>query len=153
MALVGLYVRQVGSAGRFGLVAFLTALVGTATMVGSDWTEFYLTPTFVKVAPHLMDNPPTLLIVGFTLNFAVYAIGWMLFGASLIRARVYPRPAAIALIVGMLLFPVSHHVGLLVWEATVIWLGASAVRGERRTETGRSIPATEQAGSAAAASA
>jgi hypothetical protein len=130
--LIGLYLHHSDRAGRFGAVAALAAIVATASMIGSDWSEFYVLPTLSSLAPHLVNHPPTLLVIGFMINFALYSIGWVLFGASVIRARVYPRIAGIVLIVGMLLFLAQHHIGPMVWEMSIIVLGVSALRADRR---------------------
>jgi hypothetical protein len=103
IGLIGLYLHQAEVAGRFGLVAFLAALVGTALMVSSDWSEVFIAPILMQAAPALMDEPPGLLMVGFLLNYGLETLGWLLFGVATFRARVFPRAAAAMLTVGVLL--------------------------------------------------
>ena len=75
LGLVGLYVRQSEATGVFGLIGFLVAFFGMAlvSVLGVEGVE--------GVAP-----------------FA--NLGWALFGAASLRARVYPRIAVILLIIG-----------------------------------------------------
>ncbi|MCA1738286.1 MAG: hypothetical protein LC740_05485 [Actinobacteria bacterium] len=75
LGLVGLYVRQSEDTGIFGLIGFLVTFLGliTVSALGVEGVE--------GVAP--LAN-----------------LGWALFGVASLRARVYPRLAAILLIVG-----------------------------------------------------
>lgn len=123
IGLIGLYLRQAEGAGRFGLVAFLMALIGTALMVSSDWSEVFIVPILMKEAPALINEPPGLLMAGFLLNYGLETLGWLLFGVATFRGRVFPRPAAALLTIGVLLPVVGPSWSFVVWNAAVIWLG------------------------------
>jgi hypothetical protein len=124
--LVGLYAGQSLSAGTLGVVAFLVAFVGTTLVVGLIWALTFMVPSVAAVAPGLLDAPPTgALGVGFTLSFALGALGWLLFGVATLRARVYQRAAAVLLIVGAALTFLPIPLSAVLWEAAVAWLGFS----------------------------
>jgi len=70
LGLVGLYVYQSEATGAPGLISFLAAFLGTV-----------LAQSF----------PPAILLA---------SLGWALFGVSCLRAGLYPRVAAVLLVVG-----------------------------------------------------
>jgi len=71
----------------FGLPANLPSHTGSQT---------FIAPLLATEAPELLETEP----FGFPLSFATFALGWLLFGVAALRARVYPRWAAVLLIVG-----------------------------------------------------
>jgi hypothetical protein len=132
--LVSLYVRQSETAGILGLAGFLVALVGTVLVAGASWAEVFVAPTAAVEAPVLLDEEPTgALALGFTLTFLIFALGWLLFGVTALRARVYPRIAAIILVVGAAItfFPLPFTA--LVFGVAVAWLGFSLSTGRDGT--------------------
>jgi hypothetical protein len=104
VAVVGLHARQSEAAGALGLVGFLAALIGTGLLVGFMWANAFIPPALAVEAPAVLDNEPTgSLAFGFILSTTVSGLGWALFGVAMLRTRVYPRVAAILLIIGALL--------------------------------------------------
>ena len=94
LGLVGLYARQARATGIPGLIGFLLAFFGTAIVYAGYW------------------------------SILLAYLGWALFGASSLRAGVYPRLASVLLIVGALtaqLFNPSVAVGP---GASFGWVGA-----------------------------
>src|SRR5918995_6275599 len=94
LGLVGLYARQARATGIPGLIGFLLAFFGTAIVYAGYW------------------------------SILLAYLGWALFGASSLRAQVYPRLASVLLIVGALtaqLFNPSVAVGP---GASFGWVGA-----------------------------
>ena len=60
-----------------------------------------MVPYAAEQAPALLVETPTgRLLAGRTMSFGVFALGWVLFGLASVRARVFPRDAAILLIIG-----------------------------------------------------
>jgi hypothetical protein len=104
-ALVGIYVRQSSAAGTFGLWAFVVAFLGTALTVGNVWAEVFVWPSLAQVAPDMMSGSvtdfPLYLVAGLNLSFPLFGIGLILFGVVTFRAGVYPRWAALLLIVSI----------------------------------------------------
>lgn len=121
LGLVGLYISQAEAAGVLGLVGFLTAFLGTAFLVGALWFELFITPALAVEAPGLAEAE--LGIAGFILVFLLSALGWVLFGVATLRARVYPRWAAVLLIVGGLVAFVPVPLSGVVFSAAVAWMG------------------------------
>ena len=54
-------------------------------------------------------------------SWAVFILGWVLFGVAATKAQVYPRVATILLIVG---FPTS-----ILFSAAIVWLGFALLTG------------------------
>jgi hypothetical protein len=79
LGLIGLYIRQSEATGVFGLVSFLMIFLGMALPPGFEWGA-------------VLTN-----------------LGWALFGVASLQARVYPRPAAILLIIGAVLTGVFNN--------------------------------------------
>ena len=121
--LVGLYVRQSEAAGILGFVGFLVAFSGTVLALGAVWGQLFVAPLLAVQAPGALDTEPTgTLAVGFTLTFLIiFPLGWLLFGVATLRAQVYPRAAAILLIIGAV-------VGFLPIPLTEIVLNVAVAR-------------------------
>ena len=104
-ALIGIYERQSRAAGTFGLWAFVVAFLGTALLAGNNWGEVFVWPTLAQVAPNVLSGQateaPLYLLTGISLSFPIFSIGMILFGVATIRAGVYPRWAAVLLIVSL----------------------------------------------------
>jgi uncharacterized membrane protein len=145
VAVVGLHARQSEAADALGLAGFLTALIGTGLLVGTFWTNAFIPPALAVEAPAVLDaeSPPGSLAFGFFFSLIVFGLGWAFLGVAMLRARVYPRVAAILLIIGALLVPAPLPATALVIEAVLIWLGVISLRSEERT------PSTSQVGAEA----
>jgi len=134
VGLVGLYARQAGASGTLGLVGFLVAFVGTMLLAGAWWLEAFAVPYAAEQAPVLVAATPTgRLLAAAVVSFAGFAVGWVLFGVASVRARVFPRDAAILLVVGGgigVLIAVVPGAGVPLALA-VAWMGTWLLRSER----------------------
>jgi hypothetical protein len=138
VAVVGLHARQSEAAGALGLAGFLAALIGTGLLVGIFWTNVFVPPTLAVEAPSVLDAEDTgSLAFGFIFSTTVFGLSWALFGVAMLRARVYPRVAAIVLIIGALIVIAPLPATGLVIEVALIWLGVSSLREGRAPLTGR----------------
>jgi hypothetical protein len=138
VAVVGLHARQSEAAGTLGLVGFLAALIGTGLLTGMFWTNAFVPPTLAVEAPAVLDAEDTgSLAFGFMFSIIVFGLSWALFGVAMLRARVYPRFAAILLIIGALIVIAPLPATGLVIEAALIWLGLTSLREGRAPSTGR----------------
>ncbi len=144
VALVGLYAYQSEAAGVLGLVGFLAALVGTGLLVGMMWTLAFVVPSAAIEAPAFLDAEEVAgpLDMGFMLSGIAVALGWALFGAATFRAWVFPRRAAIVLIIGALLTALPLPATTLVIDVAVAWLGLALLSGQRAS-TGTATPRTQ----------
>jgi hypothetical protein len=139
-ALIGIYGRQSREAGTFGLWAFIVAFFGTALAAGNTWAEVFVWPTFAQVAPNMLSGQateaPVYLFTGMFLSTSLLGIGIILFGVATFMARVYPRWAALLLIVSipvtMFLDPTSgtfqESIGQILFGIAVAALGFYALR-------------------------
>jgi hypothetical protein len=132
-ALTGLYLRQADVAGRLGLVGYVVAFVGTVLVAGDWWFESFVVPQIAAVAPQVMTGAiGASMAVGAAATFVLFSLGWTIFGIATYRANVYPRPAAILLIiggmVGILALSTPYQIPLAV---AVGWIGYSLMQSER----------------------
>jgi hypothetical protein len=134
LGLVGLYARQAAVSGTLGLVGFLVAVLGTMLLAGAWWWEAFAVPYAAQQAPALVAETPTgRLLAGGVVSFGVFALGWVLFGLASVRARVFPRDAAILLVIGGLvgvLIAVVPGAGVPLAVA-VAWMGMWLLRSDR----------------------
>jgi hypothetical protein len=122
--LIALYVLQSTRAGALGLVGFCLAFLGTAFSLATAWSETFALAVLAEEAPELVDEPPGRVAAGLWISFPLFVIGWLLFGASALRARVLPRGPTLALLVAVVLFiPAFGLPGLgAAFGAAVAWL-------------------------------
>jgi len=101
VGLIALHGRLAPRTGRFGLVAFLAALAGTMTQGGNMWFDGFAAPWLAEVAPQVFDAEKTItLVVGALAAYLLFALGWMLFGIAVLRARVVPAAIPVFMIIG-----------------------------------------------------
>jgi hypothetical protein len=126
MGLVGLYARQSDAAGPLGLAGFVVAFLGTALVTSLFWASLFIVPTLAVEAPVLLDEGPP---PGFFFTLITFSVGWLLFGVATLRARVYPRIAAIVLIIGAVLAMLPLPFTEVVLAVAVAWLGFALFTG------------------------
>ena len=132
LGLVGLYTSQSRAVGILGLVGFLVAFLGTVMLVGGLWFELFVTPNLAAQAPVLVEAD--LGSLGFTLTFFLGAVGWVLFGVATLRANVYPRWAAVLLIVGGVIFFLPVPLRGIIFSVSVASLGFMLFTGQVRSD-------------------
>jgi hypothetical protein len=130
--LVALHLRQNQAAGTFGVVAYTLNAIGLGLFGGAAFTLnmalFYLDDAVVK---DLLRGPTMFALLGSAL---VFALGSVLFGIAMLRARVHPRVPAIAYLVAFPVLAIAARLPdtpltsavHLVAGASLIWLAASA---------------------------
>ena len=140
LGLVGLYAGRPEAMGVLGLIACLVAFFGWVLSQGAIWSESFISPAIASEAPEMLEaEPPGVVIFGILLSFVLSNLGWILFGVAVLRARIYPRLAALLLIAGAvvalllnLLFaggPPGDVVQYLGTAADIIFFGAIAWMG------------------------
>jgi hypothetical protein len=100
LALVTAYAWEADEAGAFGVLGFLAALIGTTFLAGDLWFEGFAVPWLGDVAPASLHLAGGMLMIGAFTSYVLFAGGWLLFGLASIRARVFPLPISIAIIIG-----------------------------------------------------
>jgi hypothetical protein len=91
-ALTALYLRQHVEAGRFGAVAYAVNLIGLGLFAGVAFAlNLVLFYVDEAVADEVLAGPTRLAVLGSAL---VFVAGTILFGVSMLRARVLPRVPA-----------------------------------------------------------
>jgi hypothetical protein len=133
LALVAAYDREARPAGTLGVVALGAAIVGTVFMAGDWWYEAFAVPRTAEVAPEVMDTfVGGRLLMGGVLSFALFGLGWVLFGIASLRARVFPAAISVAILVGGLLsgvpIGVPYLTGGVILGVAIVWLGAWMLR-------------------------
>jgi len=104
LALVATHRRYEAATGRFGLVAFVVAVLGTMTQGGNMWFDAFVGPWLAEVLPAAFSQPrPVILQIGGLLAYLSFAVGWAMYGIALLRARAVPVALGGALVVGGLL--------------------------------------------------
>lgn len=145
VALVGLYARQAVQAGTLGAIGFVAAMIGTALVVGDFWYEGLVVPWLASAAPQVLTEAATGQVAAFAtvslgsfVTFALFALGWALFGLATAKARVYPRIAGVVVAVGGALafmggFP-PYQIGLALGVGWMSWwlLARGALAGDGR---------------------
>jgi hypothetical protein len=101
-ALIAVQGLQAPMAGRLGAAAFALAIVGTMMLGGDLWFESFVVPWWAAGpgAQGLTADPSLIMALGALVSYFLFAAGWTLFGIASVRARVFPWPIAIAIIIG-----------------------------------------------------
>ncbi len=123
VGLVGLFARQVEVFGALGLAGFFLAVVGTALAAGALWSQVFVVPRLAEAAPEVADRGEGSVLAGFLLSFLLFGVGWAVFGAATLRARVFPRWAAVLLIVGAVVSILPLPSRALIVEVAAACLG------------------------------
>lgn len=110
LALVSVYFRSAGRTGGLGAVGFCFALVGTLDMAGNMWFDGFAGPWIADVAPGaILAGGSGMLAVGGLSSYVLFALGWIVFGITGWRSRMFPAWAGVAFIVAGVL---GYNAGL-----------------------------------------
>lgn len=130
IAAVSLYEQQAANLGRLGTVGLCTTLVGTLFLGGDYWFETFAVPWYAVVLPDILAIPGAgWLAVGGVTSYLLFGLGWLLFAVASLRARVFPRFACLALMLGAILgfFAASPPFGAVLGIALLL-VGITAHR-------------------------
>ena len=150
---------QARTAGRFGVVGLVAALVGTFALGGDLWFETFAVQWLADRSPASLETTPsTLLGVGAAFSYGSFAVGWALFGVASLRARIFHAGICAALVLGGLLgyqalvAPFGAFLGLAVAALGAWMIRATTAAAEAPGPLVRTVPATRhpaETGSAA----
>jgi hypothetical protein len=127
LALNALFTGHVTVLGALGLVGYLSAFLGTLLVAGDWWFEAFAVPAIAAESPEVLRVAPGgSLIAGAVVTTSFYSVGWVLFGVATLRARVFPRPAAVLILVAGLAGPLALSTPYQIPMAIAFgWIGYS----------------------------
>jgi hypothetical protein len=142
LALTTIYTRESAVLGRLGLIGYVTAFLGTLMVAGDWWFEAFAVPRIATEAPEVLDLPISgPLLVGAIATVGLYTIGWTLFGIAALRARAFPRAAALLLLAGGLAGPLALSTPYQIPLAIAIgWIGLTLESESRSRHTAATPP-------------
>lgn len=101
IALVALYERQASASAKAGTAGFCAAVVGTFVLGANMWFEAFAVPWLLETVPQVLTVEKAVVWqLGFLSSYLLFALGWVLFGISCVRARAFPRALGIAIAAG-----------------------------------------------------
>lgn len=139
LGLLGIYARQRDRFGALGHTGFVLSFIGNAMFVGTGMITAFIWPMLAVYAPNCVEvggpifGPPH-AAVAFVLTALIWSVGYILFGAAMLKAGVFPPLATIMLVVGGILGMMPPNpVGFLPWAGLVaggilyglslVWIG------------------------------
>jgi hypothetical protein len=133
LALTAIYTRESAALGRLGLIGYVTAFLGTVMVAGDWWFEAFAVPTIATEAPEVLGLAPSgSVLVGAIATVGLYTVGWTLFGLAALRARAFPRAAALLLLAGGLAGPLALSTPYQIPLAIAIgWIGLLKPESDR----------------------
>jgi hypothetical protein len=132
---IGLYIAHASKAGTIGVISTVIVILGTSFASWIFSSDVTFVPVIAAESPLLFKKIFTTrhIMLGIV-SVLTWVLGEVLFGLSVIRAKVFPRPAGILLIVGLAKFSVHVvAVGALIAGAGQIWLGYELLRTLRKS--------------------
>jgi hypothetical protein len=145
---IALYIAQAAKAGRLGVVAFVVIILGTSLASWIFSSDVTFVPVIAAEAPGLFKKifGTGHVVVGIA-SVLSWVAGNVLFGISVVRAKVFPRAPGLLLAIGTTIVPITYLAGLPVRVTALgaalaavgqIWLGTALLRnlGSRATSVG-----------------
>lgn len=132
LGLPALYARQAEKARLLGLISFVVIFLGMALVTGNAYFGTFIQADLAELisaaeGAGLTVEEPTMAAVGFLVTLGLQVLGWFLFGLISLKAGVFPRWAAILVMVGYLPELLGIAIGLPwqvpLFETGLAWLG------------------------------
>jgi hypothetical protein len=130
---IGAYIAHAHKAGNLGVVAFVVVTLGTALASWIFSSDVTFVPTIAAESPALFkrifSNGHMLIGVASVLS---WVLGNVLFGVSIIRAKMFSPWVGLLLMIGTIIIPIAYLAGLSVRAVAVggaiaaagqVWLG------------------------------
>lgn len=110
--IVGLYLQQRPHVGILGFVGAGLAVLGLALITSAMYFEAFIAPFMAGRAPELFESFPAGggwegFLAGVIASGALFGIGFLLFGITMLRARSMPRVAVALAVLGGVPFAVN----------------------------------------------
>jgi hypothetical protein len=149
-AIVGVYLFQRSQAGVYGAFAFVVVFAGLALVTSLDFFgAFIRLELSEELRDELLEGTPGLAMA---VSALIFLTGVVMFGISLVRSGVYPRPAGWLFAVGFVFVPLGETVGETVvalgsilagisvlWLSSVLWSGSTPARAPRTDSSGQRL--------------
>jgi hypothetical protein len=130
---IGLYIVHASRAGGLGVAGFVIIIIGSSLISWIFSSDVTFVPVIAAAAPKLFQQifSKGHIAVGIV-SVLTWVLGNILFGSSVIRAKVFSKWAGVLLIIGPVVIPVAYlthlsvHVvaaGAFIASAGQIWLG------------------------------
>lgn len=123
--LIGIYLYQRERLGPAGLIGFALSFAGTAMFAGTGMITAFIWPMLAMDAPSTVDVGGAIFgtprsAFAFGLTAVTTSVGYVVFGAAMLRTNAYPRLAVVALVVGAVIGMLPPHpVGPVPWAISV----------------------------------
>jgi len=102
IGLGGLFLKQLRHIDVMGAVVFLFAFVGVALSYGAIWSYALATPGIAALAPELLVDPSSVLVMATLISFMLGQVGWLLVGVWSFLKGSIPRWSSMTLIFSIL---------------------------------------------------
>jgi len=137
LALTAIYTTKFAELGRLGLIGYLAAFLGTLMVAGDWWFEAFTIPIISAEAPEVVGMTISgSLLAGAVATIGLYTVGWTLFGIAALRARAFPRAAALLLLAAGLAGPLVLSTPYQIPLAVAIgWIGLTLDSETRSRQT------------------
>jgi hypothetical protein len=123
--LTALYLRQRAASGVTGWVGYIIQFLGMALVIGFLFTQaFVLSRLDEAQTAALLAGPAGIVTV---IGLALTTVGAILFGIASLRAGVFPKWAALLLMLGFVLVPIGAAVSPLLKTIGEIILSAGLI--------------------------
>ncbi|MEE8371553.1 MAG: hypothetical protein V3R73_05340 [Sphingomonadales bacterium] len=142
IGLPGLYRYQSGQTGRFGMLAFGLAFIGSAALFAHEWAQVFYVHPLALVDPEALQAVEdaeglNLYTLEAMIAAGTFAIGWLAFSASMLMAKVFTRLGPALVIAGFFAVPLltvalgtwGAIMGTVVLGAGWIVLGRELIKG------------------------
>lgn len=123
--LAALYLRQREESGVLGLIAYALQSFGMALMIGFLFTQAFVLAGFDAAQRTAVLAGPTGLAT--VIALAIVTMGAVLFGIATLRAGVFPKWAALLLMIGFVMAPVGAFVPRLIKSTGEFILSAGLI--------------------------
>jgi len=127
-AFTGIYARQSHKAGVAGLLGYILAVVSLIMNVCFRFGDLFigtvLLPNYTEAVQAILAGPYSTAL---NVTFLLFVIGYVLFGAGMLRARVFSRWAAWLVIIGavvsyvLMMLPIN--IGAILVGISLVWIG------------------------------
>ena len=123
--LTALYLRQRAASGVSGWIGYVVQFLGMTLLIGFLFTQAFVLSSFDDAQKAAVLAGPTGIVT--VIGLAITTVGAILFGIASLRAGVFPKWAALLLMLGFVIAPVGAAVSPIVKMAGEVILSAGLI--------------------------